>query len=105
MSIKYTNIFRFKTLQNLPKSIFWALKYTIRQPCNWVGNIDENIHRYFDRQFCSLNGRVIQQMDVYQSMYLTLMRSKLFPVRNFPLRYETSYLGVKHVAIKTTSMP
>jgi hypothetical protein len=34
MAIKYTNIFQYKTLQNLPKLGILFLNYTIRQPCN-----------------------------------------------------------------------
>jgi hypothetical protein len=34
MSIKFTNNFHYKTLQNLPKLVFLVLKYTIWQPCS-----------------------------------------------------------------------
>jgi hypothetical protein len=33
MTLKYTNIFHFKALQNLPKLGFLVWKYTIWQPC------------------------------------------------------------------------
>jgi hypothetical protein len=32
MAVKYTNVFNYKTLQNLPKTGFWVLKCTIWQP-------------------------------------------------------------------------
>jgi hypothetical protein len=32
MALKYTNIFHRKTVQNLPKLVFWVWKQTIWQP-------------------------------------------------------------------------
>jgi hypothetical protein len=43
VSIKYTNIFHCKTLQNLSKFGFWVWKQTIWQPCSGANPFDREL--------------------------------------------------------------
>jgi hypothetical protein len=47
VSIKYTNIFQSKTLQNLPKFDFLAWKQTIWQP--WSKDVDEDVMQWMKK--------------------------------------------------------
>jgi hypothetical protein len=52
VSIKFTNIFHSKTLQNLPKFGFLVREQTIWQPCAHIetGTATMYVHTYIQRQ-------------------------------------------------------